>query len=95
MAQQQQPDMGGFGGFGDEGGNPFEGYGDEEEETENPGEEEETENPFDKYEEDETEDEETEEDSEEDEEKEKSETNIFVKAFENFLKQEEQTLNVD
>lgn len=91
QAEQQQ---GGMGGFGMGGGFPGmnEGLPGMEEENE----EEESENPFDQYdEEEEDEEEENNEDTEEDDEdnneddEEKSEDNIFVKAFENYLKEEE------
>jgi hypothetical protein len=89
MQQQQQQNFGGGMDMGNYGGeeeeeNPFDSYSEdnyEEEGTEegNEGEEEE-ENPFDSYSED---------NYEEDEEEEKSESNIFAKAFEEFLSQEE------
>ena len=83
QAEMQQDQMGGgmFGGEGEEGEgewNPFEEYENEEGEegvdTDEEGGEEETEDEFQEYE---TEDEE------------KAESNIFVKAFENFLAEEE------
>lgn len=67
--------------------------GDEEDYDEYDEDENEQENPFDAYDEEEGSEEEEDNDDENSDSEEKAESNIFVKAFDNFLKQEEEEFN--